>query len=93
MQKLNYREAVVFSAVECAAINGRPCPSNDYLCVMLGSTSSSTAVRLIKVLECKGLIEVARFNHSRVVRIVATGKETVAVYKSRRPHWSEKRHA
>jgi hypothetical protein len=44
--------------------------------IAIGANSSSMGPVTVKRLERKGLIEVSRYYRARIVRIVATGKET-----------------
>lgn len=65
----------VFDLLEEAAVQGARCPSNDLLAARLGA-SVGWAAEAVQMLEQGGLIRVWRYNCRRVVRIVATGKQT-----------------
>jgi hypothetical protein len=84
-------EAIVFSAIEAAANDGLHCPRADDLAEMISVESVSTTVGIVNRLERKGLITVERFQKSRRVTIVATGKMT-AEPANRTPHWRTRPH-
>lgn len=75
-----------------AANQGLPCPSNEHFCAALGFKSSSAVVYMMDRLQRRGLIKVQRFQRSRVVEIVLSGKKT-ATPKNTTPHWQDKRKA
>lgn len=80
------RERIVFAALEQAANNNLPCPSNADLAELIGAVSNTGGVNAVAALERKGLIQVQRFAIARVVTIVATGKKTL-YSGSNNPHW------
>ena len=89
MSEMTERERIVYEALNAAAEACLPAPRNDDLMEMVGCSSDSTPPHTIRRLEEKGLIEVARFQRSRQVCIVATGKCT-AMPLSSAPHWRDR---
>jgi DNA-binding MarR family transcriptional regulator len=75
----------VLAAFERAANAGVAAPTNHDLSLMLGQSSVSGPVPLVKELEARGLIRVERFHRERRVTIVATGKQTWADPREERP--------
>jgi hypothetical protein len=74
--QLTPAEAIVYRMIYDAAEAGEPCPMNIDIEIAIGANSSSMGPVTVKRLERKGLIEVSRYYRARIVRIVATGKET-----------------
>lgn len=72
--------------IEAAANEGRRAPSNDAIADALGTVSSQTGAKAVEVLEAAGLITVKRFQASRQITVVATGK-TTAMPLNQTPHW------
>ncbi|GAA0295678.1 hypothetical protein GCM10009087_01780 [Sphingomonas oligophenolica] len=69
-----------------AAEAGRRAPTADDIQEHTGCNSISTTVTIVQKLEKRGLIAVERFQRSRRMTIVATGKRTAAVINEA-PHW------
>ena len=65
----------VFDVLEEAAARGEPCPGNTMLAARL-HIGTDTTVEAVKALERAGLIQVWRYTSRRVVRIIATGRQT-----------------
>jgi hypothetical protein len=78
----------IFQRIDQAAQLGEICPTADELAEVAGVESVSTTVALMHMLEDEGRIEVARFQKSRQVTIVATGRRT-AEPTNTTPHWRE----
>lgn len=87
---LNRSERIVFEAIKAAARQGRPCPSNIDLTVMLDCSSLATPCKAVKGLEAKGYISVERYQHARTVAICGTSLST-AEPKHRTKHWRNRR--
>lgn len=83
-------EERVFAALKRAADAGAPCPGNAELIEVMGCKSISGPSSLISRLEARGVIRVLRFNQSRQVTIVATGKSTALPAGTHAPHWSDR---
>lgn len=62
----------LLAVLEACAIEGRPCPANGELGELLGYDQSYPS-KLVKHLELKGLIRVARGSRVRIVTILADG--------------------
>ncbi|GMM61688.1 helix-turn-helix domain-containing protein [Novosphingobium pituita] len=73
---LTWTERTTYRALEEAARNGEPCPSNIDIEMLCGYNSCSMGPVMVKRLERKGLIRVERFQRYRIVEIVATGERT-----------------
>lgn len=86
---LSAREALILAALEQAAERGLPCPDHADLNALIACTSTSTSPTIVRRLEEKGYIVVERFQRSRQVRIVATGKMTQEP-KNKAPHWRDR---
>lgn len=86
MIELTASERIVYEALVKAADACAPCPKHDDLNELIGATSTSTSPTIVKRLEEKGWVEVDRFQRTRRVRIVATGKCT-ALPLNTAPHW------
>ena len=69
-----------------AAEAGRPAPTADDIQEHTGCNSISSTVGFVQKLEKRGLISVERFQRSRRITILATGKRTAAV-ANQTPHW------
>jgi len=65
---------------------GRQAPTADDIQERTGCNSISTTVNLVRRLELRGLIEVERFQRTRRITLVSTGKRTAAVV-NQTPHW------
>lgn len=84
---LTAKEQTVLDQLVRAADENRPCPTQDDLLEALGCEGGvSSTVNIVQRLERYGLIEVERFQRSRRVRIVETGKWT-AMPLNIAPHW------
>ena len=83
---LSHWEREVLACVTEAAEVGRQAPTGDELQERCGCDSISTTVHLVQRLERKGLIQVERYQRTRRITIVATGKATAPV-TNRTPHW------
>lgn len=66
----------VLAMISDAAAAGRPAPTNDQICTVLGIGHVATASKLVERLEAAGLIRVQRFPRARVIELVATGQRT-----------------
>ena len=84
--ELSQSEQIVYEALVSAAERMEPCPKHDELNAMIGCSSTSASPTIVKRLEEKGLIEVERFQRTRQVCIVATGKCTSRPLNTV-PHW------
>lgn len=89
MIELTERERIIFDALNAAAEAALPAPRNDDLMGMVGCSSDSTPPHTIRRLEEKGLIAVARYQRTRQICIIATGKCT-AMPMSTAPHWRDR---
>jgi SOS-response transcriptional repressor LexA len=69
----------VLAMLTVAADAGRPCPTNAALAQTLGLTDANTASVLVKRLETRGAIRVARQGYARQVVIAATGATTAPI--------------
>jgi DNA-binding MarR family transcriptional regulator len=78
------REALALIAEATEA--GRQAPTADDIQERTGCNSISTTVNLVRRLELRGLIEVERFQRTRRITLVSTGKRTAAV-SNQTPHW------
>jgi DNA-binding MarR family transcriptional regulator len=65
---------------------GRQAPTADDIQERIGCNSISTTVNLVRRLELRGLILVERFQRTRRITLVSTGKRTAAV-SNETPHW------
>lgn len=74
--RLNEYERITLKMLEQAAEAGVPCPSNLDIEMELGCNSTSVAPTVVKMLEDKGIISVTRYQRTRDVTILATGKST-----------------
>lgn len=87
--ELTENETKVFRALWSAAEREEPCPTVDDLRDLLDFSSCSGTVQIVQRLEEKGLIEVQRFQRTRQVCIVATGKCTARPINTA-PHWRDR---
>lgn len=81
-------EQRLYDALVPIAAAGLPCPSNEELAELLG-VSISAPPGVLTRLEHKGLIQVERYQRSRVVTIVATGARTQQP-ASTAVHWRDR---
>ena len=79
-------ERVALALIAEAAEAGRQAPTADDIQERTGCNSISTTVNLVRRLELRGLIEVERFQRTRRITLVSTGKRTAAV-SNETPHW------
>lgn len=82
------RDADILDRLTRCAREGRPCPTNAELAVVLGVEGTTGACNALKRLEQSGLIKVERFAVHRIVTIVATGERTAG--KPGKPHWRDR---
>ena len=85
-QALTAWEREVLTCIAEAAEAGRAAPTGDELQERCGCESISTTVHLVQRLERKGLIRVERFQRTRRITILSTGKATAPVI-NQTPHW------
>lgn len=78
----------IFQCLSEAADKGEICPTADDLAEVSGVASISTTVALMHSLEDECRIKVDRFQKSRQVTIVQTGR-TTAEPRDKTPHWRE----
>lgn len=71
------RCSAALEAIEQAAENNLPCPTNEELALVLGGRAN-TACEALQRLESQGVITVERFTRYRIVTICETGKQTAA---------------
>ncbi len=83
---LTENELIVYGAICRAADNCEPCPKAEDLQELTGVQSVSTTVKLVGLLEKRGMIEVERFQRGRRVRIVETNRWT-SMPINIAPHW------
>jgi DNA-binding MarR family transcriptional regulator len=81
-------EMMVYRALRKAADEERECPSADDISDLIGANAVSTTVDLIQRLERKGMIRVQRYQRSRRVFIIETGKSTKEP-TNKAPPWRE----
>jgi len=79
-------EREVYAAIVDAAGAAARGATADVLVERCGCSSVSTTVNLVQRLEQKGLIRVERYQRTRRMTIVSTGKSTAPV-GNRTPHW------
>lgn len=79
---------IIYRALFRAAQRGAPCPTQEVMAELCGLEPHSTSHH-VRQLELRGMIRVARFQRSRRVTIVATGKSTMQSRETR-PHWRER---
>ncbi len=78
--------AIILEAISRAADRGDICPSGEMLNELTGHSALSTAAYQVRQLEVRGWIKVERFQRSRTVLVVATGRRT-APSRETLPHW------
>ena len=83
-------ERAALDCIIAAAEAGRVAPTGDELQECCGCDSISTTVNLVQRLERKGLIRVERYQRTRRITIVSTGKATAPV-TNKTPHWRTKK--
>lgn len=86
MNQLSLWEQIALAAIVEAADSGSPAPTCDELVERCGCNAVSTTADLVKRLERRGLIRVERYQRSRRIYVLATGKATAEVM-NKRPHW------
>ena len=79
-------ERATLALIAEATEAGRQAPTADDIQERTGCNSISTTVNLVRRLELRGLIEVERFQRTRRITLVSTGKRTAAV-SNETPHW------
>lgn len=82
------KAASIFRLIKLAAENGLECPTNAALAEAVGYRSTANVAKALSFLAVAGMIEIERFNHTRIVTIVASGKKTAGAI--RKPHHSAK---
>ena len=87
-KKAERRLAIVLKAIASAADKGVRCPSNPEIAHVAGVSSGASAVRMIDILAARGLIRVERYQASRVVTVVSTGKSTAG--RRGATHWRDR---
>ncbi len=87
--QLTENELIIFRALVAATERSEPCPDHADLNALIGCSSTSTSPTIVGRLEKMGLIEVQRFQRSRQVCIVATGKCTARPINTA-PHWRDR---
>ena len=85
-QGLTEMERETLELIAEATEAGRQAPTADDIQERTGCNSISTTVNLVRRLELRGLIEVERFQRTRRITLVSTGKRTAAVVNET-PHW------
>lgn len=88
--ELSAWEREVLACIAEAAEAGRVAPTGDELQERCGCESISTTVHLVQRLERKGLIRVERYQRTRRITILSTGKATAPVV-NKTPHWRTKK--
>jgi DNA-binding MarR family transcriptional regulator len=83
---LSLFEGAVLAALTRAAERAEACPTADDLLEHIGFGAQSTTVAVIRRLEERGYIKVDRYQRSRRVTILATGKSTRRP-ENTTPHW------
>jgi DNA-binding MarR family transcriptional regulator len=83
---LSLWERRIFATIVVAAEVGRLAPTADELQAVCGCNSVSTTVNIVHRLERRGLIWVERYQRSRRMFVVSTGKATAPV-SNKTPHW------
>ncbi|QNQ08382.1 hypothetical protein [Sphingomonas alpina] len=83
---LSLWERRVFATIIAAAEAERLAPTADELQAACGCNSVSTTVDIVHRLERRGLIWVERYQRSRRMFVVSTGKATAPV-SNKTPHW------
>jgi DNA-binding MarR family transcriptional regulator len=86
LRQLSDGELKTLALLVDAAEAGRPAPTADDIQEHTGCNSISSTVGFVQKLEKRGLISVERFQRSRRITILATGKRTAGV-ANQTPHW------
>ena len=87
------KEVALYAELTRCAELGLACPTADACAAIIGEDdggSISTTVLVMHRLEKQGLIHVERYQRSRVVTIIASGKRT-AEPANKAPHWRDRR--
>ena len=88
---LTPRQQRLFDIIANAARAGQVCPTNKAIAKMDGLASASAVADVIRRLQHKGVIEVERFNRSRIVYLPDLDLETAAPSPASQagcaPHW------
>jgi hypothetical protein len=71
---------LVLAAIEAAANDGRPCPTDPEL-NLIGQGGSRFGAETLGWLKRQGVIEIERLGRQRRVTIIATGRKTAFVYR------------
>lgn len=79
---------IIYRALVRAANCAAPCPSGDELAMICGLDPTTTVYHL-RQLERRGMIQVQRYQRSRIVTITATGNRT-RHSASTTPHWRDR---
>ena len=74
--------------LRAVAESGDRCPTNDVIADRFGFASSSTSADLLRDMEQRGIISVERFQHARVVTVVADGVSTARPANAK-AHWRD----
>lgn len=92
MKALGWAGHKLLQALQLAAANEMPCPTNYEIATLVGYASIGSASMLLTDLERRGLIKVERFSTSRRVTIVASGASTFVPDTARPPAvaWSKR---
>lgn len=85
-RNLSEMERETLALIAEATEAGRPAPTADDIQERTGCNSISTTVNMVRRLELRGLILVERFQRTRRITLVSTGKRTAAV-SNETPHW------
>jgi DNA-binding CsgD family transcriptional regulator len=70
------REEIILKMIEGAIERGEPCPSNASMACAIDAGSISQPPVVLNRLVDRGIISIERFQRSRVVTIIATGRST-----------------
>lgn len=88
---LTPRQQRIYDIIANAARAGKVCPTNKAIAKMEGLTSASAVADIIARLQRKGVIEVERFNRSRIIYLVDLDLETappsLSSLAGHAPHW------
>lgn len=80
----------VYREICAAADANKPCPSNPEIAGMLGKDSVSAGVSCLARLAERGLITVRRYQITREVTVVATGRSTYVHPSQAVAHWRDR---
>jgi len=86
IEELPEMERETLALITEATEAGRSAPTADDIQERTGCNSISTTVHLVRRLERRGLILVERFQRTRRITVLSTGKRTAAV-SNQTPHW------